>query len=35
MLVCGMALGYADDTALINDFDTPRVPAEQLTQWLD
>ena len=35
MLVCGMALGYADDTALINDFYTPRVPAEQLTQWLD
>jgi nitroreductase len=35
MVVCGMALGYADDSALINDFYTPRVPAEQLTQWLD
>jgi nitroreductase len=35
MLVCGMALGYADEAALVNAFYTPRVPAEQLTQWLD
>jgi nitroreductase len=34
MVVCGMSLGYADDTALINDFYTPRVPAQALTTWL-
>ena len=35
MLVCGMALGYADDTALVNTFRTPRVPAAQFTTWLE
>ncbi len=35
MVVCGMALGYADEAALVNDFYTPRVPAEQFTAWLD
>ena len=35
MLVCGMALGYADDAALVNTFRTPRVPAAQFTSWLD
>ncbi|SFU35275.1 Nitroreductase [Polaromonas sp. YR568] len=35
MLVCGMALGYADETALVNTFRTPRVPAEKFTTWLD
>lgn len=34
MLVCGMALGYADDTALVNTFHTPRVPVEDFTTWL-
>lgn len=35
MIVCGMALGYADDAALVNEFYTPREPAEQFTTWLD
>lgn len=35
MLVCGMALGYADETALVNTFRTPRVPASEFTTWLD
>ena len=35
MLVCGMALGYADESALVNTFRTPRVPAREFTTWLD
>ena len=35
MLVCGMALGYADESALVNTFHTPRVPVEDFTHWLD
>lgn len=35
MLVCGMALGYADDAALVNTFHTPRVPVQEFTRWLD
>ena len=35
MLVCGMALGYADDTAPVNRFHTPRVPVQDFTTWLD
>ncbi len=35
MVVCGMALGYAEEAALVNDFYTPRVPAEQFTTWLE
>ncbi|NBT53829.1 MAG: nitroreductase [Betaproteobacteria bacterium] len=35
MLVCGMALGYADQGALVNTLTTPRVPVEQFTNWLD
>lgn len=35
MLVCGMALGYADETARVNTFRTPRVPASEFTTWLD
>ncbi len=35
MVVCGMALGYADDTALVNNFYTPREPARQFTTWLE
>lgn len=35
MVVCGMALGYAQESALVNGFYTPRVPAEQFTTWLD
>ncbi|MES2282879.1 MAG: nitroreductase [Pseudomonadota bacterium] len=35
MLVCGMALGYADESAHVNTFRTPRVPAAEFTTWLD
>ena len=35
MLVCGMALGYADESALVNTFHTPRVPVREFTRWLD
>ena len=34
MLVCGMALGYADKNALVNTFHTPRVAAEEFTTWV-
>lgn len=35
MLVCGMALGYADETDAVNTFHTPRVPVNEFTHWLD
>lgn len=35
MLVCGMALGYADPDAPVNVFHTPRVPVADFTNWLD
>ncbi|MRD46003.1 nitroreductase [Caenimonas koreensis DSM 17982] len=35
MLVCGMSLGYADESALINTFHTPREPVSGFTHWLD
>lgn len=35
MLVCGMALGYADESALVNTFHTPRVPVAEFTRWLE
>ena len=34
MLVCGMALGYADETAHVNTFRTPRVSPAEFTTWL-
>ena len=34
MLVCGMALGYAEPGELVNTFHTPRVPVEEFTRWL-
>ena len=34
MLVCGMALGYADQNAIVNTFHTPRVAAEEFTTWI-
>jgi len=34
MLVCGMALGYADESAVVNTFHTPRVSAEDFTTWV-
>lgn len=35
MLVCGMALGYADQSAVVNTLHTPRVPVSEFTHWLD
>ena len=35
MLVCGLSLGYANETALVNTFRTPRVPVGEFTTWLD
>jgi nitroreductase len=35
MLVCGMSMGYADESARVNSFHTPRVPVEEFTHWLD
>lgn len=35
MVVCGMALGYADPSAIENTLETTRVPAEHFTTWLD
>jgi len=35
MLVCGMALGYADKAAPVNRFHTPRVPVQDFTTWLE
>lgn len=34
MLVCGMALGYADQSDRINTFRTPRAKVEEFTSWL-
>jgi nitroreductase len=35
MLVCGMSLGYADPSALVNTFHTPREPVGAFTTWLE
>ena len=35
MLVCGMSLGFADESDVVNTFLTPRVPVEDFTRWLD
>ncbi|GAB3189307.1 nitroreductase [Hydrogenophaga aquatica] len=35
MLVCGMALGYADPTDKVNTFVTPREPVQAFTTWLE
>jgi nitroreductase len=35
MLVCGMSMGWAEETAKVNTFHTPRVPVEEFTHWLD
>ena len=34
MLVCGMALGYADPSAPVNSFHTPREPASEFTKFV-
>ncbi len=35
MVVCGMALGYADESALVNTFQTTRVNAQDFTHWVE
>lgn len=35
ILVCGMALGWADEAAQVNQFHTPREGVESFTHWLD
>ena len=35
MLVCGMSLGYADVSAHINTFHTPREPVAGFTRWVE
>ncbi|MGQ0711754.1 MAG: nitroreductase [Rhodoferax sp.] len=35
MLVCGMALGYADPDAVVNTFATPRELVSSFTHWLE
>jgi len=35
MLVCGMALGYADPQDKVNRFHTPREPVASFTHWLE
>ncbi|GAB3097858.1 nitroreductase [Bordetella muralis] len=34
MLVCGMALGYADESAPVNTYRTSREPVESFTRWI-
>lgn len=34
MVVCGMALGYADSGAIVNSLKTPREPVESFTRFL-
>jgi len=35
MMVCGMALGYANMSDPVNVFHTPRVDVNEFTKWLD
>ena len=35
LLVCGMALGYGDDAALVNSYRTPREPVASFTRYFD
>jgi nitroreductase len=35
MMVCGMSLGYADETDKVNTLVTPRVPVNEFTHWVD
>ena len=34
MLVCGMAIGYADQEHKVNTFQTPRANVDEFTTWL-
>ena len=33
MLVCGMSLGYADESEPVNGYYTPRIPVAEFTHW--
>ncbi len=35
LIVCGMALGHADQAALVNTFRTPRVESSAFTTFVD
>ena len=35
MMVCGMSLGYADESAVVNTFKTTRVDARDFTHWVE
>jgi nitroreductase len=35
MVVCGMSLGYADESALVNTFKTTRVQSQDFTHWVE
>jgi len=35
MMVCGMSLRYADESALVNTFKTTRVDASSFTHWIE
>lgn len=35
ILVCGMALGFADESDIVNTFKTPRVPVQDFTTWVE
>lgn len=35
MLVCGMSLGFADGSELVNSFHTPRVAVSEFTRWIE
>ena len=35
MMVCGMAMGWADPDAIVNTFVTPREPIESFTHWVE
>lgn len=35
MLVCAMALGYADKSEIVNTFHTPRLSVNNFTRWVD
>ena len=34
-MVCGMSLGWADDSDKVNTFHTPRVPVAEFTHWVE
>ena len=34
MLVCGMALGHADEEAPVNRFETPRAPLDEFVTFV-